>query len=107
VPVNLRAKQPSRGTQRLDDVVVGLLDEPTGEVGDPLVEGAVGPHRVLKRYPVLLAEAEVVLAEGDRGVHDAGAFVGGDEVGVEDGVALWPVVGDVGERGLVADADQR
>ena len=66
-----------------------------------------GAHRVLERDPVLLAEPEVVLAEGDRGVHQAGALVGGDEVGLEDRVAARPVVGDVVEGRLVRGPGQR
>ena len=55
---------------------------------------------------VLLAEAEVVLAEGDRGVDEAGAVVGGDEVPEQDGVAALAVLlrADEREGREVADA---
>ena len=79
--VGLGAEQLPALPEGLDDVGVGLLDEAAGEVGDPLVEGAVELDRVLEGDPVLLAEPEVVLAEGDRGVDEAGALLGGDEVG--------------------------
>ena len=58
--------------------------------------------RVLQRDPVLLAEPEVVLAEGDRGVDEAGSLVGRDEVAEQDRVAAGPVVGDVVEGGSYA-----
>ena len=44
---------------------VRLLHEAAGEVGDPLVRTAAVVDRVLQRDPVLLAQAEVVLAEGN------------------------------------------
>ena len=72
-----------RGLQRPDDVVVGVLDEAAGEVRDALVEGAVEPDRVLQLDPVSLPEREVVLSEGDGGVDEARALVGGDEVRLE------------------------
>ena len=74
------AEQPAAVAKRLDDRRVGVLYELARKVGDPLVECAVGELRVLKRDPVLLAEPEVLLAEGDRGVHQPGALVGGHEV---------------------------
>ena len=70
-----------------DQVRVGVLHEPPRVGADALVVGAVGPHRVDHVQAVLLAEAEVVLAERDRGVHEAGAVVGADEVGRQHGVA--------------------
>ena len=106
VAVALGAEQAARVAKRLDDRRVGVLHELAREVGDPLVEGAVLTHRVLELDPVLLAEPEVVLAEGDRGVHEAGALLRGHEVRLEHGVAARPVVGDVGEGRLVADAGQ-
>ena len=105
--VGLGAEQLALLLERLDDVGVGLLDEAAGEIGDPLVEAAAEVDRVLQRDPVLLAEAEVVLAERDRGVDQAGALVGGDEVGEQDGVAARAVVGDVVEGGLVGGPRDR
>jgi hypothetical protein len=55
----------------------------------------------------LLAQLEVVLAEGDRGVDQASALVRGDEVGEQDGVAAGAVVGDVFEGGLVGGPGDR
>jgi hypothetical protein len=49
----------------------------------------------------LLAQPEVVLAEGDRRVDQARPLVGGDEVGEQDRVAPGAVVGDVVEGWLV------
>ena len=63
-----------------------------------------GLDRVLQRHAEPLAEREVVLAEGERGVHDPGAVVGGHEVGREHGVAALAEVGHVGERRLVGAA---
>ncbi len=73
-------EEPALLLQRRDDLGVVLEDELALEVRDALVEGAVWLDWVLKRHPVLFAQAEVVLAEGERGVDEAGAVVGRDEV---------------------------
>ena len=99
--VGLGAEQLPLLVEGLDDVGVRLLDEAAGEIRDPLVEATAQVDWVLQRDPVLLTEAEVVLAERDRCVDQAGALVGGDEVGEQDGVAARAVVGDVVEGGLV------
>ena len=105
----LGAQQPPAGAEVLDEVGVGVLDLAPGVRPDALVVGPVGAHRVDDVQAVLLAEAEVVLAEGDRRVHEAGAVVGGDEVAEQDGVAALAV--DVGlqvrEGRLVAHAVER
>ncbi len=106
VQVGLGTQQLPVGLQRLDDVLVGLLDEAAREVRDPLVEAAAVVDRVLQLDPVLLAEPEVVLTEGDRGVHEPGSLVGGDEVGEQNGVAAGAVVGDVVEGRLVGGAGE-
>src|SRR3712207_8525710 len=74
-----------------------------------LFRSAVQPDRVDDVQRVLLPEAVVVLAEGDRGVGEAGAVVGGDEVAEQDAVPALAVLarGDVRERRLVADAVER
>ena len=87
----LGAQQLAGGAQVLDQVRVGVLDPAPGVRADALVVGAVQAHRVDDGQALLLAEAEVVLAEGDRRVHEAGAVVGGDEVGGQDRVALGAV----------------
>ncbi len=109
VLVVLGAQQAPLGLERRDDLGVVVVDELALEVGDALVEAAVGLDRVLQRHPVLLAEAEVVLAEGERGVHEARAVVGGDEVAEQDAVTERAEVRalDVVERRLVADALER
>ena len=109
VLVGLGAQQPPARAQVLDEVGVGLLDVAPGVRADALVVGAVRVHRVDDVQPVLRAEAEVVLAEGDRGVHEAGAVLGGDEVGEQDRVAALAVgVGlDEAEGRLVAHAVER
>ena len=106
VLVLLLAQQPAAAAQVRDEVAVGVLDEAPGVRADALVVRAVGTHRVDDVEAVLLAEAEVVLAERDRRVHQAGAVVGGDEVAEEDGVAALAVGlgGQVREGRLVADA---
>ena len=91
VLVLLLAQQPAARAEVLDEVGVGVLDEAPGVRADALVVGAVEPHRVDDVEAVLLAEAEVVLAERDRGVHEAGAVVGRDEVAEQDGVAALAV----------------
>ena len=89
----------------LDQVRVGVLDLTAGIGPDPLVVGAVEPDRVDHLEAVLLAEAEVVLAERDRRVDEAGAVVRGDEVAKQDGMTSRAVAdpGDERERGLVGD----
>ena len=105
----LGAQQPPAGAQVLDEVRVGVLDVAARVGADALVVRAVEPHRVDDVQAVLLAEAEVVVAEGDRRVHEAGAVVGGDEVAEQHGVAALAV--DVGlqerEGRLVAHAVER
>jgi hypothetical protein len=101
VQVALGAKQLPLRFERRDDVLVRILHAATGEVSDPLVEAAAVVDRVLELDPVFLAEAKVVLAEGDCGVDEPSAFVGGDEVGEEDRVAARAVVGDVVEGRLI------
>ena len=105
----LGPQQPSARAQVLDQVGVGVLDLAPGVGADALVVGAVGVHRVDDVQAVLLAKAEVVLAEGDRGVHEAGAVVGGHEVAEQDAVAALAVgVGlQVREGRLVAHAVER
>ena len=87
--------------QRLDDRRVGLAHVHVREGAGALVEGAVGPDRVVDREAVLGGQAEVVLAEGGARVNHAGAVVERDEVAGQDGVALLPVVADVREGRLV------
>ena len=107
VQEGLAAKQPPARAQVLDQVRVGVLDPAAGVRADALVVGAVEPHRGHDVEALLGAEPEVGLAERDRGVDDARAVVGGDEVGGQHGVALLPVVRarDEAERRLVAGAD--
>ena len=105
----LGPQQPAAGAEVLDQVGVGVLDLAPGVGADALVVGPVGVHRVDDLQAVLLAKAEVVLAEGDRGVDEAGAVVGGDEVAEQDAVAALAVgVGlQVRERRLVAHSVER
>ena len=109
VLVPLGAKQPSRFAERLDDLVVVLEHHLALEVRHALVVGPVRPNRVLKRHPVSLAELEVVLAEGERGVDESRALLGADEVGQQHRVAEWAelLALDEIERGLVANALER
>ena len=106
VQIGLGPEHLPGGLQRRDYVGVGLLDLAAGEVGDPLVERALKRDRVLQRDPVLLAEPEVVLAEGDGGVDEPRAVLGGDEVPQQDRVAAGAIVADVAEGRLVARARQ-
>jgi hypothetical protein len=107
VQQRLRAQQPAVLPQPGDDVRVGVLDPAAGELAHAVVVGAVEPDRVDDLDPLLLAEPVVVLAEGERGVHDARAVVGGHEVGRQHPVTLRPQVlgGDVGKQRRVAGAD--
>ncbi len=102
VLVDGRTKQAPVLLEHRDDVLVRRFDEAPGIVGDPLVERAVRLHRVLQGEPVLLPKPEVVLAEGDRGVDEARAVLGRDEVALQDGVPEGAVVRDVAKRRLVA-----
>ena len=76
----LGTQQPATRTQILDQVRVGVLHPPSDVGADALIEGPVQPHRVDDVESMLLAQAEVILAEGDRGVHQPGAIARGDEV---------------------------
>ena len=69
----------------------------------------VGKDRVLQRHPVLLAEPEVVLAEGERRVHEPGPVLGGDEVAEQHRMAERTELraGDIFEGRFVADARER
>ncbi len=110
VRVLVLARQPERAgrAQVLDQVGIGVLDGPSRVPGDPLVEGAVEPHRVDDGQPGRHAERVVVRAEGQGGVDDAGAVLGGDEVRLEHGVAARaPLLGgDERERRRVVRARQ-
>ena len=99
------AEQQTARPQGLDDLGVVVVDQLPLEVGDPVVEAAVRQDRVLQGHPVFLPEPEVVLAEGERGMDQAGAILGGDEVPEQHRVAERPEVGprDVVEGGLIAD----
>ena len=107
VLVLLGAQQPAARAQVLDEVGVGVLDEAPGVLADALVVGAVEPHRVDDVQAVALAEPEVVLAERDRGVDEAGAVVGGDEVAEQDGVAALAVLLAPGCTGTAARSARR
>jgi hypothetical protein len=102
-----RVMQAPARAQVLDQVLVGILDEAAGVRADALVVGAVAADRVDHVQAVLGAEPEVVLAERDRRVDDAGAVLGRHEVAGEHGVALGAVLlgGDERERRLVARAE--
>ena len=107
VQVGLLLEQAPASAQVVDDARVGVLDPQARELAHPLLEGAVELDGVDDGDALLLADAEVVLAERDRRVHDAGAVLGADEVGGHDRVALGPelVGGDERERRLVAGAE--
>ena len=77
----LGAQQQPAALEVGDEVLVGVLDEAPGVGPDALVVGPVAADGVDDRQAVALAEAEVVLAEGDRRVDEPGAVVGGHEVG--------------------------
>ena len=106
VQVRLGAQQAPARAQVLDQVGIGVLDPAAGVGADALVVGPVELHRVDHVEALLGAEAEVVLAERDRGVDDAGAVVGGHEVAGQHGVALLAVLRgrDERERRLVRGA---
>ena len=101
------AEEPPRLAQRLDDLGIRGAHVHAGEGAGAVVEGAVGANRVLDRQPVVLGEPEVVLAEGRAGVHHAGAVLDRYEVSCQHRVAALAVAGDVGERRLVAQPEQR
>ena len=72
-----------------------------GVGADALVVGAVGRTGLTTAQAVLLAEAEVVLAERDRRVHEPGPVLGAHEVARQHGVAALAelLAGDVGNGG--------
>ena len=67
---------------------VGVEDVQALVVGDREGEPAVGADGHDRRDAVLVGELLVLLTEGGRDVHDAGAVVGGDVVGGEHDVRL-------------------
>src|SRR5205085_8949601 len=75
----------------------------------PLVVGAVCLDRVDDVQPVLLAQAEVFLTECDRGVDQARAVLGRDEIRREYGMAAWAIRRrwDERERRFVTGALER
>ena len=73
------------------------------DVGQEL---SVQADRVLERNPFLLAQAEVVDAVEGGGVHHACAFLGGDEIRVDDVVGAALVGHRVGIERLVLEPDQ-
>ena len=104
VLVLLDAEQVARAPQRLDDVGAGLVHAPPGELAEDLVEGAVRPDAVVHGQAVVLGELEVVLAEGDAGVHHARAVLHAHELRRQDRAPALAPVGDVVEGRLVAQA---
>ena len=108
VQVGLRLEQPAALAQVLDDASgsASLTHRPANW---PIRSSKVPfeLHRVDDGDALLLADPEVVLAERDRRVHDAGAVLGADEVGRHDGVAALAELlgGDERERRLVAGAE--
>ena len=107
VLVLARPEQPARLAQRLDDQGIRLAHVHPGERAGAIVEGAVGAHRVVDREAVVGGQPEVVLAEGGARVHHAGAVLDRHEVAGQHGVAPLAVVGQVGKRRLVGQAQQR
>jgi hypothetical protein len=68
------------GAQVVDDALVRLEDL-GADVGTRVHgEAALGVHRRQRRQPVLLPDLEVLVPVARRGVHAAGAGVGGDVV---------------------------
>ncbi len=106
--VRLALQELAAAAQVLEDLRIGFLDAQPSVGGDALVVGAVGEDGVDRRQIVGLTEAEVVLAEGDGCVHEAGAVLGGDEVGGQHRVALLAVLGcrDEVERRLIGESDE-
>ena len=94
------------GLEALDDVLVAVLAEAAGVVGDGVGEVAGGVERVDEgEHAVLLADAEVVLAVGRRLVDEARAVVGRDVVVVEnDEGAFGLLVDEIREDWLVGPA---
>ena len=94
-----------RRLEVVDDDGVGVEDVQALVVGDREGEPAVRADGHDRRDAVLVGELLVLLTEGRRDVHDAGAVVGGDVVGGEHDVRLR-VAEVVGERRGVAAPDE-
>ena len=101
VLVALGAEQPPALSQRLDDVGVGLLDGAPGEVGDALVEGAVGRTGFWSVIPYCSpsrkSSSPKAIAVWTRPVPSSVVTKSASSTRV----AARAVVGDVGERRLV------
>ena len=66
--------------QLLQDVLVRVLGADACPVRNQLGELAFGVQRIEKPQAFLLAQLEILFAEGRRDVHRTGAVLGGDEV---------------------------
>ena len=105
VLVGLDAEQEAALLELVRDGRVGVLDEDAGPRRDLGDELALEVDGVDDRQVVLHADAHVVLAEGRRDVHDAGAVGGGDVVAADDEVGAL-VRRQVRVQGLVLEAEQ-
>ena len=91
--------------QRRADRIGRLVDVVAGEQRHPGVERAVVAHRFRDFQPVGAAEDEVVLAMAGRDVDEAGAGLGGDEIGQQQRRVL--LVAPAAQRMGADDAGQR
>ena len=98
------AGQRSGGvTQVGDDRLVGVEDLEAGVVADLGGEAASVVHGDHGADAGLLADEHVVLTEGGGDVHQAGAVLGGDEVGADDRPAVGAGVRALGAVGGVVE----
>jgi hypothetical protein len=107
VQVLLALDELALGLEPLDDGLVGVLDEHAGVVRSPRGELAFAVYRAERGHARALEGLVVVLAEARGRMHDARAVLGGNVVRrVHPEGALGRKLGEIGEEGLVARADQ-
>ena len=78
----LRMQQRADGAQFLDDRIIRLEDVQPFPLATVAREYSAAVDRRERRQSVLLADNEILVAVSGRGMHEAGAGVGGDVLGV-------------------------
>ena len=95
--------EPISRPQLLDELLVRVLDENTGDRGHGVVETSLRVHRVEHRETLGLGDLTVDLTERRREMHDPGAVIDGHEVRGDDPPAV-ALGGEPVEGTLVAEA---
>ncbi len=73
--VDLFFEEHATCLQIADDVAIGVFAETAREIGHFIGKGAVGLQQLEETHALLLADAEVVFAEGRREVNQTGTTI--------------------------------